>query len=164
LAFSRCIRLRSIYIPPNVDTIDGTAFERSAIRAIRISEGNEHFRVSGNFLESFDGRFLYQYFGRSSHVQIPSGIEVICMNAFSIYHDCAIVDFGADSRLRRIDVRAFSLCERLHSICIPSHVDTIDGSAFQYSGIQAIRISEGNAYLRVSGDLLESFDGRFLYQ
>jgi hypothetical protein len=163
-AFTGCTSLHSIYIPSHVHSIDGDAFLCSGIQEIRISEGNDHFRVSGGFLESFDGIFLYHYFGRDSIVRIPSEIEVICARAFSMYRDFSGVYFEHDSKLRRIDAWVFMFCHSLHSICIPSRVDSIDGRAFSRSGIREIRIAEGNHHLRMSGDFLESFDGKFLYQ
>jgi hypothetical protein len=164
LAFSSCRQLHSICIPSLVDTIDGAVFSHSHIGEIRIAEGNRHFRVSGDFLLSFDGRFLFQYFGRSSIINIDDDIEVICGQAFSIFHNFSEIRFGYESTLRRIESFAFSSCDQLHSIYIPSLVDTIDGSAFSSSAIEEIRIAEGNRHFRVSGDFVLSFDGRFLFQ
>jgi hypothetical protein len=147
-----------------VESISDSAFTRSGIREIGISEGNRHFRVSGNFVLSFDGRFLHHWFGGDSHIRIDRDIEVICTNAFALAPDFLTIEFPTDSRLRRIESRAFSNCQFLHSICLPSLVDTIDGSAFGDSGICEIRVSEGNRHFRVSGDFLLSFDGRSLIQ
>jgi hypothetical protein len=160
--FSDCISLYSLCLPASVCSISDSAFIGCRIRELRIAEGNRHFRASGDFLLSFDGRFLIRYFGGDGHIRVDRDIEVICPSAFP--RDVLSVEFGADSKLRRTESRAFSDCQFLHSICIPSLVDTIAASAFRDSGICAIRVCEGNRHFRVSGDCLLSFDGRYLVQ
>jgi hypothetical protein len=145
-----------------VDTIDGEAFYGSDIREIRISEGNHHFRVVGEFLVSFDGKFLHQWLGRDFIIRIPSEIEVICEHAFSIARYYRRVEFETDSSLRRIEAWAFSNCTSIRSFCIPSHVDTIEESAFLNSPIREISISEGNCHFRICGDFLVTTNGSSL--
>jgi hypothetical protein len=118
--------------------------------------------VSGNFLLNLDGRFLILYFGRSSVVLIDDSIEVISDNAFRIYDEFSTVEFGCESKLRRIESFAFSDCSSLQSICIPSFVDQIDGRAFARSGLREIRIAEGNRHFRVCGKCLTNSDGTAL--
>jgi hypothetical protein len=50
------------------------------------------------------------------------------------------------------------LCLDLRSICIPAHVDEIDGSAFAGSGIIEVRIAAGNEHFVVCEDFLLSSD------
>jgi hypothetical protein len=50
------------------------------------------------------------------------------------------------------------LCLDLRSICIPAHVDEIDGSAFADSGIIEVRIATGNEHFVVCQDFLLSSD------
>jgi hypothetical protein len=145
-----------------VNEIEQCSFHSSPISAIRIAEGNRHFRVSGHFLLSFDARSLIRYFGEDSVVQIPREIEVISKSAFASRGRLSSVEFEGDSRLRRIECHAFAYCDSLHSICLPRFLKTIDPSAFEWSGIDSIEIAEGNEHLRVSGDFLLSFDGQSL--
>jgi hypothetical protein len=160
-AFLFCASLESICIPAHVDTIAGTAFVKSGLREIRIDEDNRHFRVSGDFLLSFDGRFVICYFGRESNILVDREIEVICDSAFRAARNLASIEFGSDSKLRRIDSYALSWA-RLRSIHIPSCVEMIDGSAFANSDICAITVAEGNLHFRVSGEFLLNFDGTSL--
>jgi hypothetical protein len=161
-AFSFCGSLRSICLPALLTEIDGTSFWYSRISSIEIGEGNRDFQVLGDFLLSFDGRFLVLYFGRDSVVQIPDGIEVICKDAFSIQDSVSKLEFGNDSQLRRINHKAFSRCRSVHSITIPLLVDWIAGTAFLDCGIEEIRIAEGNLHFEVSGEFLLTTEGRSL--
>jgi hypothetical protein len=153
-AFSTCRFLQSIFIPSLVDSLHGSAFCNSAIRDIRLSEDNRHFRVSGDFLLSFDGRVLIHYFGRDRQLRIERDIEVLSKNAFALYRDISSIEFLNGSKLRRIESHAFSNCRFLQSLCIPSFVDTIDGSAFANSGIREILVSDGNRHFRVLAEFL----------
>jgi hypothetical protein len=60
----------------SLETIDATAFRESKISAIQIAEGNQHFRVSGSFLLTFDGTSLILYFGEDSTVRIRLEIHL----------------------------------------------------------------------------------------
>jgi hypothetical protein len=161
-AFAYSPAFHSICIPSLVDRIDPMAFSGTQIRAIQIAEGHRHFRVSGDFVLSFDGRFLILYFGRSSVVELDRDIEVIHRSAFSISREFSAIRFQTNSKLRRIEQSSDSPCYRVCSICIPAFVDAIDGRAFSNSDLREIRIAEGNRHFRVSGGFLLSFDGRLL--
>jgi hypothetical protein len=142
--------------------MDGSAFRDSGIDSIQIAEGNRHFRVSGEFLLSFDGRSLILYFGEDSVVRIPRGIEVICAEAFSVDDTVCTLQFESDSQLRRISNRAFAGTTSLKSITIPSFVEWISGTAFMECAICKIGIAEGNRHFRVLGDFLVKTDGNLL--
>jgi hypothetical protein len=160
-AFWGCYSVHSIIIPSFVDSIAGTVFLGSGIRQIGVAEGNRHFRVSGEFLLKIEGNSLIRYFGTSHEVTLLREIESLSPGCFSVLY-IRIVKFENDSQLRRIDSQAFSRCWSLYSICIPSNVKSIDGSAFSESGILEIRVAEGNRHFRVSGEFLTTFDGRSL--
>jgi hypothetical protein len=153
--------VHSIIIPSFVDSIAGTAFLESGIHEIGVAEGNRHFRVSGEFLLEIEGNSLIRYLGNSHQVRVPGEIESLSRGCF-YGTDIRTLKFENDSQLRRIDSQAFFRCWSLYSICIPSNVDSIDGSAFSESGILAIRVAEGNRHFRVSGEFLTSFDGTSL--
>jgi hypothetical protein len=160
-AFSDCSSVHSIIIPSFVDSIAGTAFVDSGIREVGVAEGNRHFRVSGNFLLRIEGNSLIRYFGTSQEVTILPEIESLSQGCFS-WLDIRALKFENDSQLRRIDSQAFSRCWSLYSICLPSNVESIDGSAFSESGILEIRVAAGNRHFRVSGEFLTNFAGSSL--
>jgi hypothetical protein len=153
--------VRSIIIPSFVDSIAGTAFLGSGIREIGVAEGNRHFRVSGEFLLRIGDNSLIRYFGTSQEVTVLGEIESLSHGCFS-ERAIRTLKFENDSPLCRIDSQAFFRCQSLYSICIPSNVESIDGSAFSECGILEIRVAEGNRHFRVSGEFLTTFDGTSL--
>jgi hypothetical protein len=135
--FFHCHSLRSICIPPSVHTMDAHAVADSGLCAIQIAEGNRHFRTSGFFLSSFDGRFLVHYFGRGSAVEIPREAGIIGNGAF---HECSHLsklEFPTDSQLRRIERFVLSACPFLEALCISSFATTIAARMFWHSGSMA---------------------------
>jgi hypothetical protein len=68
-AFSASRALRSFCIHPLVDTVQPDIFGNSRTCEIQVAEGNRHFQVTGNFLLSFDGRFLIYYFPGDSRIR-----------------------------------------------------------------------------------------------
>jgi hypothetical protein len=154
--------IRSICIPSTVEAIAGSSFANCDISEIRIAEDNRHFRICGHFLLSFDGKSLVLCFGRESAVRVDRAIEVICKLAFGPCSALSNIEFEERSKLRRIDAQAFFGCDSVDSICVPSSVHSIDGSAFCDSGIDEVRIAEDNRHFRVSGEFLLSFDGKIL--
>jgi hypothetical protein len=161
-SFFSSLSLRSICLPSFVERIDGAALICVRISEVQIAEGNRHFRVSGNFLLTFDGKSLIWYFGRDSLLQIPLEIEVICKTALAYHRELSDLTFSSWSRLRRIGDFAFTQCDLLRSIRIPQFVDTISATAFCSSEIREVLIAEGNTHFRVSGDFLLKTDGNSL--
>jgi hypothetical protein len=158
-AFSGCSSLCSICLPRFLDTLGGSAFLNSGIRTIRVAEGNDHFRVCGDFLVTKNETSLVWYFGVGSNVTVLGEIRSLAVESFPSIRR---IVFEGDSELRRIESRAFSNCDSLRAICIPSPVERIDGSAFAKSGIREIRVAEGNNHFMVSGAFLLNSDGTSL--
>jgi hypothetical protein len=154
--------MRWFSLPRHVSVIEEGAFSPSGIREMEIGGGNRHFRVSGAFLVSFDGTVLVSHLGRPVALEIPPEIEVISHTALSDQESMSSIEFGPDSRLRRIEPRALAACSGLRSICIPRFVDNIDGTAFLYSPISEVRVADGNRHFQVSGDFILSSDGKSL--
>jgi hypothetical protein len=158
LAFASCEYIVTVCIPAFVDSIDGSAFSRSPIETMRIADGNRHFRVSGNFLIRTEGNSLVCCL--RDHLEVALLPEIEELGARSFYNEATrVLSFGSDSKLRRIDAFVFFRCWSLHAICIPSTVESIDGSAFAECEIFEISVAEGSRHFRVSGDFLTSFDG-----
>jgi hypothetical protein len=153
--------LTRICLPPLLEKLSGRAFRESGIAEIEVAAGNRCFRVSGDFLLSFDGISLIQYFGRSVVVRIPTELEAIGNHAFSISRSVGEIQFEATPRLRRIGRRAFWAC-LLQSFCIPADVDSLDGSTFVRSKISEIRVAEGNHHFERCGNFVQNRDGTSL--
>jgi hypothetical protein len=162
LAFSDCSSLQSIFIPSFVDTIDEFAFRDSGIREIIVADDNPNFKGRGPFLLNHEGTSLIRYFGSDSSVELFREITILCHFAFSGGSRLREVSFESGSRLRRIDPFAFSDCALLQSFFIPSFVDTIDGSAFAYSGIRQIIVAADNPYFKICGPFLLNHNGTSL--
>jgi hypothetical protein len=78
---------------------------------------------------------------------------------------CATSDVGhpifeRDSRLTRIELRAFSYLSSLTSITTPEHLMFIDGSSFAGLDRIAKSISEGNRSFVVESDFIFDFDNK----
>jgi hypothetical protein len=95
-AFLFCRSLQAIQIPPRMDTITGSAFYATTIRQIPIGEGNRLFRVSGDFLLSFDGKVLFHYFGQARRVRILRKVRVITKRAFGDRDILSRIEFDCD--------------------------------------------------------------------
>jgi hypothetical protein len=160
-AFVACEVLASLYLPSHVDAIDGSAFFFTGIREIRVAEDNPHFRVSGDFLIRNEDNSVVRYFGSAAEVTMLDEIEGLSPWCFAGLW-IQILSFGSESRLRRIDSRAFFQCWSIHAIRLPPSVDRIDGSAVVFCGISVIEVAEGNPHFRVCGDFLMTADGKSL--
>jgi hypothetical protein len=158
-AFSGSYSLKSICVPSSVEFLDGSTFCESSIHEIQLARGNRRFRISGQFVLSFDGTVLICFFGAGSTVKIHREIEVIAPRAFARYRFIRMIEFEKGSRLRPIESFAFSHSDAIASICLPSFVDTIDGSAFCDSNIREVIIAQDNRHFRKVGDFLLSGDG-----
>jgi hypothetical protein len=101
-AFASCL-LRSIVIPASVTEICGGAFAGSGIREISIEDGNEHFCVIDEFLLDITQTSLISF---------------------------SRLNFEPDSQLRRIERLAFGGCSSLHTILIPSSIESLDREWF----------------------------------
>jgi hypothetical protein len=163
LHFRKGSWLKSIYIPASVVEIDGPAFSSMNLFSIMIEEGNSRLRVSGEFLVNFacgkliryNFQFVYfRYFGSSRSVTDECNIEILSKSCFPYCTFLSELAFESDSRLRRIEVRAFSKCSSLRMISIPPSVHTIDGSAFPLLDKCPITIDEHNSHFRLNKNIL----------
>jgi hypothetical protein len=65
-----------------VTAIDGTVFAPFHMSAMQIAQGNAHFRVSADFLLTFDGKILMHCFGGNSAAEVPREVEVLGKYSF----------------------------------------------------------------------------------
>lgn len=109
-------KLRSIYIPASVDTINKHAISSSNLESIEISPDNPNFCSENNcILDKDKTRLLIGCKGSA----IPEGIT-------------------------EIENSAFSGCRGLEKITIPSHVKKVGNDAFSYcTGLSELTIEDG---------------------
>lgn len=154
-----CTNLLSIVIPSGVTNIADRAFEgchklvevhnKSTLEISIDSEANGYVgyyakniyqdaydsKVSTNF----DGYIIYTdedyvgflgYIGDKIDIIIPDNVTEIYSHAFYKNNSVKHIIFGKDSKLSKIGEYAFSDCENLTSIVIPSTTQTLGNNAF----------------------------------
>jgi hypothetical protein len=94
-------------IPRGVRFIDGSAFGNVKLSSISIESGNERFVLREDFLIDIVLQKLMRNFSRSSSVMIPRDIEILGSGCFSACYLLKSVSFESNSRLRRIESKAF---------------------------------------------------------
>jgi hypothetical protein len=125
-AFQGCSLLRSIAIPASVTTIHGGAFAESGIRQISIEDGNSHFCVSSHFLLDITPTSLIAFFGIAATVTVSFEIRILCDSCFLGCETMPRLSFEPDPELRRIERLAFGECWSLHTIFIPSSIESLE--------------------------------------
>jgi hypothetical protein len=156
--------LQSIVIPPSVRVIDGSAFEGPMLPFLSIDNGNEIFAHENDLLIDVVGHQLIRNFSGFSTVHVSGSIEVFGSSCFAGCRSIALISFESESRLTRIEFRAFSQsslqsilipcsveilcsfcfssCESLSSVCFESNsrLKCIEQGAFSRSSLQSIVI------------------------
>jgi hypothetical protein len=115
-------------IPRNIQFIDGSPFIGLTLSSISIENGNEYFVIENEFLIDVIHHRLIRNFSKSSHIEIPSNLEILGSSCFSSCRLQRIV-FEAKSHLTRIESRAFYESS-LQSILIPSNVEILGSNCF----------------------------------
>jgi hypothetical protein len=116
--------LTQISLPSSVCFISGSAFCGLLLNNISFSGISDQFKIVGLFVRDHSGECLIRYFGYEERVVIESSVVVIgegcfsgCMLVMSVTLDC-------DSKLSRIEERAFH-GSALMSIHLPSSVEVL---------------------------------------
>jgi hypothetical protein len=120
--------LQSIVIPRNVQFIDGSAFPNLPLSFISMEPGNEHFVIENDFLIDIINYKLIHYLSDSPYVHIGSDIEILGSSCFSFCHQVLSLTFESNSRLTRIESKAFHELDIV--ITIPSTVLFVAFDAF----------------------------------
>jgi hypothetical protein len=83
-----------------------------------------------NFLLDITRTSLIAFFGTDVTVTIPKRIQVICDNCFFRCKTLSRLNFERDSELRRLERLAFGGCSSLHTIRIPSSIESLEREWF----------------------------------
>jgi hypothetical protein len=95
-------------------------------------------------------------FSDSSHVEIPSDVEILGSSCFSDCESLSSISFASNSRLTRIGSFAFSNSS-LESIVIPSTVQILDSSCFSNcESLLSISFESNSRLRRIES---KAFDG-----
>jgi hypothetical protein len=126
-----CSSLKSFTIPASVTRIVGNLFPLSGLVNVSIEEGNSHFCMVGEFLLDFTRTSLIAYFGTAATVTIDRNIRVLCACCFANRATLSRIEFEIDLDLRRIEWCAFAGCTSLHTIYIPSSIESLEREWFR---------------------------------
>jgi hypothetical protein len=130
LAFRRCKKLRSLFIPGSCEFIDGSAFCGSSITEIEISVDNCHFRTWDSFLVDVSRLWIVRYFGDDPTITIPNSVETTGGSCFEWGSRIPLVTSESTLTIREVGWSAFESCGSLITICVPSSVEVIGGCCF----------------------------------
>jgi hypothetical protein len=120
-SFTECGLLQSIYIPSLVTQIPDWCFHLCrSLRAVSFAS-DPHVRAFGSLSFSESGL---------ESISLPSTITLLGGACFEGCGRLAIVMFPADSKLVRIESRAFYDCSSLGPICLPSSVEFVGPQCF----------------------------------
>jgi hypothetical protein len=101
-------------IPRNVQFIDDSAFIGVPISSISIESGHGIFVIENEFLINTVHHTLIRNFSNSSHVEIPSDIEILGSKCFAYHKSLLSISFESNSQLIRIEssqAQAQCLCQ-----------------------------------------------------
>jgi hypothetical protein len=114
-----------------VTRIVGNVFAASRLVNVSIEEGNSHFCVIGQFLLDFTRTSLIAYLGTAATVTIDRKIRVLCDSCFCDCSALSRIEFEIGSDLHRIEWCAFGGCTSLHTLCIPSSIESLEREWFR---------------------------------
>jgi hypothetical protein len=151
--------LQSILIPRGVQFIDASAFRKVKLSSISIESGNERFVIRKGLLIDIVDHKLIRNFARSSSVIIPRDIEILGSDCFSWCRSLRSVSCESNSRLRRIESRAFSHSS-LQSIVIPCTVEILCSKCFfECESLRSVSLKSNSRLMRIESRALPRFGG-----
>lgn len=132
-------KLRSIYIPASVDTINKRAISSSNLESIEISPDNPNFcSVNNCILDKDKTRLLIGCRGSV----IPEGVAEI--EEYAFYGCRGLTSIVIPNSVTVIGNDAFGNCSGLEKMTIPSHVKTVDAEAFRgCTSLSELTIEDG---------------------
>lgn len=151
-AFWVCQSLTKVNVPNSVTKIgEGVFFGCNALREITLAKDHPVLRVVDGVLFNYADSVLLWYPAKRSGktYTVPDGTRRIGSDAFSYVDLEKIV---LPESVEELGVSAFSACNRLKTICIPSKVTSMDGVIDSCLHLESIEVAENNP-------ALESIDG-----
>ena len=150
--FSGCRSLESVYIPDGVTDMEGSIFAGSSIKNVRLPADLTYIpedMFANSDLETIELPSTLKEIGRAAFfychltkITIPEGVEIIDDFAFS---DCdRLKTVVLPSTLKKINFCAFGSTSSLEDITIPGSVEFIESNAFNESGIKVLSFNEGS--------------------
>jgi hypothetical protein len=141
--------LKSIEIPRKVQFIDGSAFIGIKQNYVSIESGQKRFAISKKFLVDIIDHRLIRNFSSLSCVTILSDIEIFGSNCFSFCKSLSSISFESNSRLTRIESKAFRRSS-LQSIVIPRNVEILGSSCFKWcESFSSISFESNSRLIRI---------------
>lgn len=148
--FSDCTSLKEIYVPASVSIIRSYAFAGcESLTCIAVDEANEHFFSHDGMIVSRDGTLVCCPAGKEEITSYPDNLLAIGIGAFS---DCGFESITLPNGVTTIEDNAFSSCDELKEVTLPSTVKEIAPTAIRSLNITSIN-AEGGSYCSVDGIL-----------
>lgn len=149
-AFNGADTVTSISIPASVTTIEDTAFIFGSINSFTVDSGNANYSSDGGVLFNKDKTELVKVPTEMvGPYTIPDTVTTIGASAFRNCYELDSVTIPEG--VTTIEEEAFWSCD-LSSIEIPASVTSIGEGALGISGLEEIRVADGNEYFVVDED------------
>ena len=132
-----------IKIPESVESIDNSFLETFSNAQLTVAENNQVYKAVEGVLYSKDGKKLIYYprYKQDTVYEVAEGTEVIGANAFARCY--ALTEVTLPASVTEIQEQAFYACMNLNQVSMPDTVKLIGQGAFQASGINSLKLSEG---------------------
>lgn len=141
-AFAQTKYLKSVKLPPSIETIGDNAFRFSSVEKVELPMGN---------LTAI-GRYVFAQTELAS-IDVPSTVKVVGENAFSECYKLSNVVLHEG--IKSIEKEAFYSCKNLETIHFPNSLSSIGNNAFNSCGRLAI-ITGGGGLKRIGDGALGS--------
>ena len=141
-AFSACIGLSYIMLPPNVEHLYSTAFGTDA-KYIDIRANGRYESIEGVLYDNIE-KALVRYPANSDNDQyvVPEGIEIIEEDAFR--GALNLEEILVPSSLKSIGAHAFCYCKNLEKIVLPAGIEDIQEGAFDSCDSLTLYLYQGS--------------------
>lgn len=126
-AFNQCSSLTGIVIPASVREIGIRVFNGCPLTSIQVEEGNAVYHSAGNCLIRTQERVLVE--GCSQSV-IPSDGSVTIIGPYAFSECDGLKHIDIPSPVKSVGLSAFSLCRNLVSVTLPESLELITYTAF----------------------------------
>ena len=127
-AFSDCNATR-IIIGKSVNSVSDYAFASEKIEKIEVESTNEHFKIVGSSLFTYDGDSLVRFIStEKANIVIDATSPIFKLGAFTYSDDVASVTVNGG--ISSIDSNMFHSCTSLESVVINTALEKIESYAF----------------------------------